>query len=50
MISLFTYIPTPISQEMWALWPKLISSVLEWAIDYFEEVYDVLENFVCREP
>lgn len=48
LISMFVYFLDPISPEMWTLWPKLVNAVMEWGIDFFQEVYEVLDHFITK--
>lgn len=34
-----TYFSPVISPNMWSLWPLMVDSVQEWAIDYFGSKY-----------
>ncbi len=49
MSAYFTfYGPTPISDRMWSLWPLLHKCLLEFGIDYWDNILAPLDNMVTR--
>lgn len=48
ILSYVTYFTPTISPEIWALWPLLMASLREWAVDYFENMLVPLDNFISR--
>lgn len=48
ILSYVTYFSPSISPQIWALWPLLIESLREWAVDYFENMLVPLDNFISR--
>ncbi|KAK8947162.1 hypothetical protein KSP39_PZI006676 [Platanthera zijinensis] len=48
MVSYMTFYSPSISLEMWSLWPLMIASLNEWAIDYFENILVPLDNYISR--
>ena len=37
-----------ISERMWSLWPQIIQSFYEWAVDYFDHIAGALENYISK--
>ncbi|XP_024396720.1 importin beta-like SAD2 [Physcomitrium patens] len=48
IVSYMTYFSPVISPNMWSLWPLMVDSVQEWAIDYFGNILVPLDNYVSR--
>lgn len=38
MLSYFTYYAPTISDRLWALWPQLQSCLMDWALDYWDNI------------
>lgn len=49
ILSYFTYFSPTISPRMWTLWPLLHKCLIEWAVDYFDNILVPLDNFVNRD-
>ncbi|CAI5517143.1 unnamed protein product, partial [Closterium sp. Naga37s-1] len=43
-----TYYSPSISPALWSIWPLILSSLNEFAIDFFEYALDPLDNFISR--
>eukprot|EP01025_Chloroclados_australasicus_P041371 TRINITY_DN4379_c1_g1_i7.p1 TRINITY_DN4379_c1_g1~~TRINITY_DN4379_c1_g1_i7.p1 ORF type:complete len:611 (-),score=99.68 TRINITY_DN4379_c1_g1_i7:928-2580(-) len=48
LMAFFTYFSPEISERMWSFWPRLHQCLIEWAIDYFEDILVVLDNFITK--
>jgi len=49
IISYFTYFSPKISPQLWMLWPRLHECVVEWAVDYFDNILVPIDNFINRD-
>lgn len=49
MASYFTYFMDPISPRLWSLWPRIHLCLLEWAIDYWDNILPPLDNLISRD-
>ena len=49
MASYFTYFMSPISPRLWTLWPRIQACVMDWGIDYWDNVLPPLDNLVSRD-
>ncbi len=38
MLSYFTFYGKSISERLWSLWPQLHAVLLDWGIDYWENI------------
>eukprot|EP01023_Acetabularia_acetabulum_P004528 TRINITY_DN11915_c0_g2_i1.p1 TRINITY_DN11915_c0_g2~~TRINITY_DN11915_c0_g2_i1.p1 ORF type:complete len:685 (+),score=130.97 TRINITY_DN11915_c0_g2_i1:224-2056(+) len=48
LIGFFTYFSPQISERMWQFWPRLHQCLTDWAIDYFEDILVVFDNFITK--
>ncbi|XP_026389097.1 importin beta-like SAD2 [Papaver somniferum] len=48
IVSYQTFFAPTISLEMWSLWPLMMESLSEWAIDFFPNILVPLDNFISR--
>ena len=49
MLAIFTYYTKHgISAQLWSLWPQLHTCLLEWGIDYWENILVPLDNMISR--
>ena len=48
MLSFFTFYSAAISDRLWSLWPALHAVLLEWGIDYWENLLVPLDNMISR--
>ncbi|GAX74708.1 hypothetical protein CEUSTIGMA_g2156.t1 [Chlamydomonas eustigma] len=50
-LAIFTYYNKQgISPRLWSLWPQIHACLLDWAIDYWENVLVPLDNMISRDP
>jgi hypothetical protein len=49
MASYFTYFMDPLPQRLWTLWPRIHESLMEWAIDYWDNILPPLDNLISRD-
>eukprot|EP00798_Chlamydomonas_sp_ICE-L_P030404 gene30404-35409_t len=49
MMAYFTFYSPTISDRMWLLWPQIHSCLLEWGIDYWENILVPLDNMISRD-
>ena len=49
MLAYFTFYSTSISERLWSLWPALHSVLLDWGIDYWENILVPLDNMISRD-
>lgn len=48
LVAYFTYFSPAISDRMWSLWPKLMKTLLDWGMDYLDNVLVALDNYISR--
>ncbi len=48
LLAYLTYCSPAISPRLWSLWPQLAACLNDWAVDFFENVLVVLDNFISR--
>ncbi|KAI3987446.1 hypothetical protein MKX01_042450, partial [Papaver californicum] len=48
IVSYQTFFAPTITLEMWSLWPLMMESLSEWAIDFFPNILVPLDNFISR--
>ncbi|MCL7040799.1 hypothetical protein MKW94_018897 [Papaver nudicaule] len=48
IVSYQTFFAPTITLEMWGLWPLMMESLSEWAIDFFPNILVPLDNFISR--
>jgi len=48
LVSYITYFGPGVSQQMWQLWPLMVSAVEDWALQYFENVMVPMDNYISR--
>ncbi|KAL3619919.1 secondary alcohol dehydrogenase (SADH2) [Castilleja foliolosa] len=48
IVSYMTFFSPTISLEMWSLWPLMMESLADWAIDFFPNILVPLDNFISR--
>lgn len=48
MLTYFTYFAKPISPRIWTFWPRLESVLLDWGIDFVENIILPLDNFIVH--
>ena len=46
--SYMTYFAPSVSNEMWQLWPVMVTSLQTWGVQYFENVLVPMDNYVSR--
>lgn len=46
--SYYTYFSPTITPQMWGVWPLIMESMDEWALDYFNDAISPLDNFIAR--
>uniref|UniRef100_A0A2N9HRF9 Exportin-2 central domain-containing protein n=1 Tax=Fagus sylvatica TaxID=28930 RepID=A0A2N9HRF9_FAGSY len=48
IVSYMTFFSPTISMDMWSLWPLMMESLADFAIDYFPNILVPLDNYVSR--
>ncbi|KAI3942266.1 hypothetical protein MKX01_026681, partial [Papaver californicum] len=48
IVSYQTFFAPTITLEMWSLWPLMMESLSDWAIDFFPNILVPLDNFISR--
>ena len=48
ILSYLTYFTPEVTPRMWELWPLMIATMDEWALQYFENLLIPLDNFISR--
>ncbi|TYH81910.1 hypothetical protein ES332_D02G018700v1 [Gossypium tomentosum] len=48
IVSYMTFFSPTISLEMWSLWPLMIETLADWAIDFFPNILVPLDNYISR--
>lgn len=48
MLSYFTFYSVDISPRLWSLWPRLQAVMMDWGIDYWENILVPLDNYISR--
>ncbi|KAJ3675691.1 hypothetical protein LUZ60_004733 [Juncus effusus] len=48
IVSYMTFFSPTISLDMWSLWPLMMQSLSEWAVDFFENILVPLDNYISR--
>ena len=49
MMSYITYCSPCVSDAMWSLWPQLHTCLVEWGIDYWENLLPPLDNLISKD-
>lgn len=49
MASYFTYFMDPLPPQLWGLWPRIQGCLMEWGIDYWDNILPPLDNLVSRD-
>ncbi|MEW5303971.1 MAG: hypothetical protein WDW36_006614 [Sanguina aurantia] len=48
MLSYFTFYSVDISPRLWSLWPRLQAVMMDWGIDFWENILVPLDNYISR--
>ncbi|XP_075512049.1 importin beta-like SAD2 [Primulina tabacum] len=48
IVSYMTFFSPTISLEMWSLWPLMMETLADWAIDFFPNILVPLDNYISR--
>ncbi|KMZ59542.1 putative Importin-7 [Zostera marina] len=48
IVSYMTFYSPTISLDMWSLWPLMMDALVDWGIDYFENILVPLDNYISR--
>ncbi|KAB1213416.1 hypothetical protein CJ030_MR5G003514 [Morella rubra] len=48
IVSYMTFFSPTISMDMWSLWPLMMESLADFAIDYFPNILVPLDNYISR--